>query len=51
MGEPAGVEEDAYRAFIGQLNDRLPTKRVIAQGILRNERDDVLLCQLTYCNG
>jgi 8-oxo-dGTP diphosphatase len=48
MGEPVGVEEDAYRAFIGQLNDRLPTKRVIAQGILRNERDEVLLCQLTY---
>lgn len=35
-------------AFIGALNARLPTKRTIAQGLLRNERDEVLLCELTY---
>ncbi|GAA1769431.1 NUDIX domain-containing protein [Nostocoides vanveenii] len=36
--------------FTAILNERLPTKRVIAQGLLRNERDEVLLCQLTYKN-
>lgn len=40
-------EEDRCR-FIGHLNEQLPTKRVIAQGVLRNERDEVLLCELTY---
>lgn len=40
---------DAGRvAFNRLLNDRLPTKRNIAQGVLRNERGEVLLCELTY---
>ena len=30
------------------LNERLPRKRNIAQGLLRNEDGDVLLCELTY---
>ena len=30
------------------LNQRLPVKRNIAQGLLRNEIGDVLLCELTY---
>ena len=34
--------------FIEMLNSRLPTKRAIAQGILRNESGQILLCQLTY---
>ncbi|HPF80930.1 NUDIX domain-containing protein [Nostocoides australiense] len=41
-------DEDKRRKFIETHNDRLPTKRIIAQGILRNERGEVLLCQLTY---
>jgi len=34
--------------FIEVLNATLPTKRVIAQGLLRNPRGQVLLCELTY---
>ncbi len=36
------------QAFLAMLNATLPTKRVIAQGLIRNERNDVLMCQLTY---
>lgn len=40
---------DAGRlAFNTILNERLPTKRNIAQGLLRNERGEILLCELTY---
>lgn len=35
-------------AFNAILNTRLPTKRTIAQGILHNERGEILLCELTY---
>ncbi len=35
-------------AFLAMLNATLPTKRVIAQGLIRNERDEVLMCGLTY---
>lgn len=35
-------------ATIAWLNGRLPKKRAIGQGLLRNTRDEVLLCQLTY---
>ncbi|MGB5951991.1 MAG: NUDIX hydrolase [Ornithinimicrobium sp.] len=35
-------------AFLLMLNATLPTKRVIAQGLIRNERDEVLMCGLTY---
>lgn len=34
--------------FIGILNSSLPRKRVISQGILRDEHGRVLLCELTY---
>lgn len=34
--------------FIAILNAGLPTKRVISQGLLRDERGRALLCQLTY---
>ncbi|MGB7449141.1 MAG: NUDIX hydrolase [Ornithinimicrobium sp.] len=34
--------------FLAMLNATLPTKRVIAQGLIRNEADDILMCQLTY---
>lgn len=40
--------DEQRRTFIASLNTRLPKKRVIAQGIVRNERDEILLCQLTY---
>ncbi|CAN5519989.1 hypothetical protein BH23ACT6_BH23ACT6_04900 [soil metagenome] len=36
------------QAFLAMLNATLPTKRVIAQGLIRNERDEVLMCGLTY---
>ena len=46
---PPDLTTDAGRiAFNSLLNDRLPTKRNIAQGLLRNERGEVLLCELTY---
>ena len=34
--------------FIGVLNAGLPTKRVIAQGLVRSDRGRFLLCELTY---
>jgi RimJ/RimL family protein N-acetyltransferase/8-oxo-dGTP pyrophosphatase MutT (NUDIX family) len=34
--------------FIGVLNAGLPTKRVIAQGLIRNNANEILLCELTY---
>jgi RimJ/RimL family protein N-acetyltransferase/ADP-ribose pyrophosphatase YjhB (NUDIX family) len=34
--------------FIGVLNAGLPTKRVIAQGLIRNSDNEILLCELTY---
>jgi RimJ/RimL family protein N-acetyltransferase/ADP-ribose pyrophosphatase YjhB (NUDIX family) len=36
--------------FIGILNSTLPTKRAIAQGVMRNGEGQVLLCELTYKN-
>lgn len=41
------TEEGRLQA-IRYLNDHLPTKRLIGQGLLRNERGEVLLCELTY---
>jgi len=41
--EPASRE-----GFIGVLNAGLPTKRVIAQGLIRNNANETLLCELTY---
>lgn len=34
--------------FIAVLNAGLPTKRVIAQGLIRNGANQILLCELTY---
>lgn len=34
--------------FIAMLNAGLPTKRVISQGLLYDERGRILLCELTY---
>jgi len=45
QGDPAlGTRQ----AFLSMLNATLPTKRVIAQGLVRNDAGDVLLCELTY---
>ncbi|MDF2093325.1 NUDIX hydrolase [Knoellia sp. 3-2P3] len=41
-------EPDTREGFIGILNSTLPTKRAIAQGVLRNPEGRVLLCELTY---
>lgn len=44
------VDPDALtpEGFIGILNSGLPKKRVIAQGVLRDAGNRVLLCELTY---
>jgi RimJ/RimL family protein N-acetyltransferase/ADP-ribose pyrophosphatase YjhB (NUDIX family) len=34
--------------FTGMLDSVLPVKRAIAQGVMRNEEGDVLLCELAY---
>jgi 8-oxo-dGTP pyrophosphatase MutT (NUDIX family) len=39
---------DTRDGFIAVLNAGLPTKRVIGQGLVRDERGRVLLCELTY---
>jgi 8-oxo-dGTP pyrophosphatase MutT (NUDIX family) len=48
---PEGItlDTEAQRlAGIRILNERLPKKRVIAQGVLRSPQGAVLLCELTY---
>lgn len=37
-----------HEGFIGMLNANLPRKRVISQGLLRDHRERILLCELTY---
>ena len=39
---------DTHDGFTAMLNSTLPTKRAIAQGLIRNAAGDVLLCELTY---
>lgn len=39
---------DSRDGFIALLNSSLPTKRAIAQGVLRDSEGRVLLCELTY---
>ena len=39
---------DSREGFIALLNSSLPTKRAIAQGVLRDASGRVLLCELTY---
>lgn len=41
-------EPTSRDGFIGVLNAGLPTKRVIAQGLIRNNANEILLCELTY---
>lgn len=41
-------EPHARAGFIRVLNAALPTKRVIAQGLIRDRDQRVLLCELTY---
>ncbi len=45
---PDLTSEQGRRSFIGILNNRLPRKRAIAQGLARNAAGEVLLCELTY---
>ncbi len=44
-GDPPSTSREG---FIALLNAGLPTKRIIAQGLLRDENGRVLLCRLTY---
>jgi RimJ/RimL family protein N-acetyltransferase/8-oxo-dGTP pyrophosphatase MutT (NUDIX family) len=41
-------EPTSRDGFIGVLNAGLPTKRVIAQALIRNNAGETLLCELTY---
>jgi RimJ/RimL family protein N-acetyltransferase/8-oxo-dGTP pyrophosphatase MutT (NUDIX family) len=41
-------EPTSRDGFIGVLNAALPTKRVIAQGLIRNNAGEILMCELTY---
>lgn len=45
---PGDPEPLTREAFLGLLNTTMPTTRCIAQGVLRDERGRLLLCQLTY---
>ena len=42
------AEPDSRDGFIALLDSSLPTKRAIAQGVLRDPAGRVLLCELTY---
>jgi 8-oxo-dGTP pyrophosphatase MutT (NUDIX family) len=42
------ADPDSREGFIALLNSSLPTKRAIAQGVLRDPIGRVLLCELTY---
>lgn len=41
-------QPDSRTGFIAMLDSSLPTKRAIAQGVLRDREGRVLLCELTY---
>lgn len=45
---PDDPPSDSRDGFIAILNAGLPTKRVIGQGLIRDEQGRVLLCELTY---
>lgn len=47
-GRPDLASEAGRLEAIRWLNKRLPKTRTIAQGLLRNEAGEVLLCELTY---
>ena len=42
------AEPTSGGGFIAVLNAGLPTKRVIAQGLIHNSANEILLCELTY---
>lgn len=42
------AEPSSGSGFIEILNAGLPTKRAIAQGLIRNNANEILLCELTY---
>jgi 8-oxo-dGTP pyrophosphatase MutT (NUDIX family) len=42
------AQPDSRDGFIALLDSSLPTKRAIAQGVLRDSAGRVLLCELTY---
>lgn len=42
------AKDRSRRSHIDFLNAKLPRKRNIAQGLLRNEDGEILLCELTY---
>lgn len=44
----ADPEPESREGFIGMLNSTLPTKRAIAQGVMRNAAGEFLLCELVY---
>lgn len=48
MAQLPGPSEADRAAFITRLNERLPRKRVIAQGLVRDGAGAVLLCELVY---
>jgi len=41
-------EPTSRDGFIAVLNAGLPTKRVIAQGLIRNSANEILMCELIY---
>jgi RimJ/RimL family protein N-acetyltransferase/ADP-ribose pyrophosphatase YjhB (NUDIX family) len=41
-------EPTSRDGFIGVLNAGLPTKRAISQGLIRNNANEILLCELSY---
>ena len=43
-------EPTSRDGFIGVLNAGLPTKRAISQGLIRNNANEILLCELSYKN-
>lgn len=45
---PSAKSEEERLRLIAVLNTRLPRKRTIAQGLLRNPEGQVLLCELSY---
>lgn len=47
VDDPPALSRDG---FIAILNAGLPTKRIISQGLVRDELGRVLLCELTYKN-
>lgn len=45
---PGDPTPGTRESFLAQLNARMPRKRIIAQGLIRDERGRMLLCELRY---